>query len=201
VSLLRQIPVILLCVAAATANNHRCWYLWHVRRYDGSPWEKRHAQRDQRFFYYHRQSWRRPGSFGAVDAELCFSKRCRAMSSVGQTTIPDPGRTWCYRRCGSAHPNHGSDIASGLGLRNSTTFLACTSLAPAPRRGFFLRSVRHRAAPQAFSLSHDSIARHTSGKVSCFGFSLSFFEAVGSSFENLTNCLAMYSPPGNEWSR
>ena len=29
-------PVILLCVAAATANNHRCWYLWHVRRYDGS---------------------------------------------------------------------------------------------------------------------------------------------------------------------
>jgi hypothetical protein len=47
------------------------------------------------------------------------------MSSVGQTTIPDPGRTWCYRRCGSAHPNR-TDIASGLGLRSflSTTFLA-----------------------------------------------------------------------------
>src|SRR2546430_2340370 len=103
-------------------------------------WEKRHAQRDQRFFYYHRQSWRRAGPFGAVDAELCFSKRRRAMSSVGQTTIPDPGRTWCYRRCGSAHPNRGSDIASGLGLRSflSTTFLACTIPSPGPAPGLFL---------------------------------------------------------------
>src|SRR5215475_7651156 len=91
-------------------------------------WEKRHAQRDQRFFYYHRQSWRRVGSFGAVDVELCFSKRRRAMSSVGQTTIPDPDRTWCYRRGGSAYPKRGSGIARGLGLRSflSTTFVADT---------------------------------------------------------------------------
>src|SRR5215469_17612788 len=91
-------------------------------------WDKRHAQRDHRFFYYHRQSWRRAGSFGAVDAELCFSKRRRAMSSVGQTTIPDPDRTWCYRRRGSAYPKRGSGIARGLGLRSflSATLVACT---------------------------------------------------------------------------
>src|SRR5215831_10561592 len=72
------------CVAAATANNHRCWYLWHVRRYDGSH--------------------------------------------LGQTTIPDPDRTWCYRRGGSAYPKRGSGIARGLGLRSflSTTFVADT---------------------------------------------------------------------------
>jgi hypothetical protein len=91
-------------------------------------WDKRHAQRDQRFLYYHRQSWRRAGSFGAVDVELCFSKRRRAMSSVGQTTIPDPGRTWRYRCGGSAYPKRGSGIARGLGLRSflSATFVACT---------------------------------------------------------------------------
>src|SRR5215831_16740988 len=96
-------------------------------------WDKRHAQRDHRFFYYHRQSWRRAGSFGAVDVELCFSKRRRAMSSVGQTTIPDPSRTWCYRRGGSAYPKRGSAIARGLGLRSflSATFIACTRRFPA----------------------------------------------------------------------
>src|SRR5262249_17229958 len=91
------------------------------------PQENCHAQRNHRFLHYHRQSWRRAGSFRAFDVELCFSKRRRAMSNVGQTTIPDRGRAWCYRRGGSAYPKRGSDIARGLGLRSflSATLVAC----------------------------------------------------------------------------
>src|SRR5262245_43871648 len=111
-------------------------------------WDKRHAQRDHRFFYYHRQSWRRAGSFGAVDVELCFSKRRRAMSSVGQTTIPDPGRTWCYRRGGSAYPKRGPGIARGLGLRSylSTTFVAYTRRSAAFTRPACVRAASGQAA-------------------------------------------------------
>src|SRR5262245_53597285 len=50
------------------------------------------------------------------------------MSSMGETTIPDSGRAWCYRRGGSAYPKRGSAIARGLGLRSflPTTFVAYT---------------------------------------------------------------------------